>query len=91
MARHGVAQFAPELEGVLAAARGHQLVVQDALAGQFGRVAAVAFLRREPFGIGKGVWPRDKAAVDAGQQGVRAQAVGPVDGVVGLPGGKDAR
>jgi hypothetical protein len=57
---------------------------------ELGGVAAVAFGAGRDFGVGDGVRAGDEAAVDAGEERVGAEAVGAVDGVVGLAGGVDA-
>ncbi len=65
-------------------------VVELVLAREFGGVAAVAFLRGEGFGVGHGLRAGDEASVDAGEEGVGAEAVGAVDGVIGFACCKDA-
>ena len=60
MLGHGLAQFAPDLEGILGAVVVQQDVVDLLLALQFGCVAAVAFLRRERLGVLRGLGPATK-------------------------------
>ena len=56
---------------------------------EFGGVATVAFLCGEVFRVLHGLRAGDEASVDAGEEGVGAEAVGAVDGVVGLACGED--
>ncbi len=48
---HGLAQFAPQPEGILSAFVLEQLGVDLGLAGEFGGVAAVAFRGGQIFGV----------------------------------------
>ena len=61
------------------------------LALELGGVASVAFLRGEGLGVVHGLRAGDEASVDAGEQGVGAEAVGSVDGVVGFACGDRRR
>src|SRR3984957_10546187 len=56
---HGVAEFAPELEGVFGAGVVEELAVELLLAGELGGVASVALLRGEGLGVGEGVGAGD--------------------------------
>src|SRR5208283_2114177 len=44
----------------------------------------------EGAGVGDGVGASEEAAVDAGEEGVCAEAIGPMDGIVGLARGEDS-
>ncbi len=86
MLGHGVAEFAPDLEGVLGAGVVEEELVELVLALKLGGVASVAFhcLGGEGFGVGHGLRAGYEASVDAGEEGVGSEAVGAVDGVVGF-------
>ncbi len=90
MLGHGVAQLAPELEGVFGSCVGEQGGVLFFLPLKLGGVASISGRGGEGLGVGDGVGAGEKASVNAGEEGVGAEAVGPVDGVVGLAGGEDA-
>ncbi|MCU1226923.1 MAG: hypothetical protein JWQ42_5016 [Edaphobacter sp.] len=87
---HGFAELTPELEGVLGAGVVEEDVVVLLLALELGGVTTVAFLRGEGVRVLHGLRAGDEASVDAGEQGVGTEAVGTVDGVVGLAGGEDS-
>ena len=87
---HGLAEFAPDLEGVFGAGVVEEELVELLLAREFGGVATVAFLRGEGLGVLHGLRAGDEASVDAGEEGVGAEAVGSVDGVIGFACGEDA-
>ncbi len=87
---HGLAKFAPDLEGVLGAGIVEKDVVVLLLALQLGRVAAVALWRCERLGILHGLRAGDETSVDAGEERVGSEPVGSVDGIVGLARGEDA-
>src|SRR4051794_588167 len=87
---HDLAQFAPQLKGILRTLAAHQALVDFGLARDFGRVAAIAFCGRNVLRILERNGAGGESAEDATDQRIRAQAVGAVVLVLALAGGEQA-
>ena len=90
MLGHGLAQLAPQLEGILAAFVAYELFIDLRLPRNFRRRAAVAIGRGHALGVRDGVGPGLESAKDATDKRVCAQPVGAVVLVLALAAGKDA-